>query len=194
VARGATPRTTRLRPDASQDGRSDSSGPEGRRNPYETASGVADFHALRAAYVSNHVASGASVKTCQILARHSSPALTIGVCAKASVQDIQGAVDALADPTAGRPAPESMAATGTEGRRISKRLALHLHIGGAVSGRLPSEMGVRSDQRGGGSNPLPYRVLSAVGGPRRQEAPGGFEPPVEVLQTSALPLGYGADG
>src|SRR5262249_26260189 len=27
---------------------------------------------------------------------------------------------------------------------------------------------------------------------RLQEAPGGFEPPVEVLQTSALPLGYGA--
>jgi hypothetical protein len=24
------------------------------------------------------------------------------------------------------------------------------------------------------------------------EAPGGFEPPVEILQTSALPLGYGA--
>jgi hypothetical protein len=27
---------------------------------------------------------------------------------------------------------------------------------------------------------------------KRKEAPGGFEPPVEVLQTSALPLGYGA--
>ena|GEM_PF-1732236 len=25
-----------------------------------------------------------------------------------------------------------------------------------------------------------------------EEAPGGFEPPMEVLQTSALPLGYGA--
>ena len=24
------------------------------------------------------------------------------------------------------------------------------------------------------------------------EAPGGFEPPIEILQTSALPLGYGA--
>ena len=27
-----------------------------------------------------------------------------------------------------------------------------------------------------------------------QEAPPGFEPGVEVLQTSALPLGYGARG
>ncbi len=26
------------------------------------------------------------------------------------------------------------------------------------------------------------------------EAPPGFEPGVEVLQTSALPLGYGAEG
>jgi hypothetical protein len=27
---------------------------------------------------------------------------------------------------------------------------------------------------------------------KNMEAPGGFEPPVEILQTSALPLGYGA--
>jgi integrase len=65
--------------------------------PYATASGVADFHALRASYVSNLVASGASVKTCQVLARHSSPSLTIGIYAKASVHDIRGAVDALPD-------------------------------------------------------------------------------------------------
>ena len=67
--------------------------------PYETAMGVADFHALRAAYVSNLVASGASVKTCQTLARHSTPSLTIGVYAKSSLQDIKGAVEKLPDPT-----------------------------------------------------------------------------------------------
>jgi hypothetical protein len=27
---------------------------------------------------------------------------------------------------------------------------------------------------------------------KKLEAPGGFEPPVEILQTSALPLGDGA--
>ena len=27
---------------------------------------------------------------------------------------------------------------------------------------------------------------------KKMEAPGGFEPPVEILQTSALPLGDGA--
>jgi len=31
--------------------------------PYETDSGVADFHSLRGVYISNLVASGASVKT-----------------------------------------------------------------------------------------------------------------------------------
>ena len=90
--------------------------------PYETSEGVADFHALRAAYVSNLVASGASVKTCQVLARHSSPSLTIGVYAKASVHDIRGAVDALPDPTADRPIPEAvaLAATGTEGKTVPR--------------------------------------------------------------------------
>src|SRR4051794_39572915 len=52
---------------------------------YETASGVIDFHALRGSYVSHLVSSGASVKTCQVLARHSTPTLTIGLYAKASL-------------------------------------------------------------------------------------------------------------
>ena len=38
-----------------------------------------DFHALWVTDVSSLVASGASVKTCQTLARHSTPHLTIGV-------------------------------------------------------------------------------------------------------------------
>jgi hypothetical protein len=41
--------------------------------------------------------------------------------------------------------------------------------------------------------PLELRDSSLAGGESRREAPGGFEPPVEVLQTSALPLGYGAE-
>src|SRR5512135_2604790 len=85
--------------------------------PYETPSGVIDFHALRAAYVSNLVASGASVKTCQVLARHRTPSLTIGIYAKASLHDIRGAAESLPDPTPTAPRPEALAATGTEGGR-----------------------------------------------------------------------------
>ncbi len=43
-----------------------------------------------------------------------------------------------------------------------------------------------------GLNALNRRVLPLTGGGSRGEAPPGFEPGVEVLQTSALPLGYGA--
>lgn len=48
----------------------------------------------------------------------------------------------------------------------------------------PSES--RSGATSGGS---PWRIGSTPS----LKAPGGFEPPVEVLQTSALPLGDGAD-
>jgi site-specific recombinase XerD len=63
--------------------------------PYETDSGFADFHSLRGDFISYVVSSGASVKTCQTLARHSSPSLTIGIYAKASLHDIAGAVESL---------------------------------------------------------------------------------------------------
>src|SRR5262249_1927755 len=84
--------------------------------PFETASGVVDFHALRGTYISHLVSSGASVKTCQTLARHSTPSLTIGIYAKASLHDIQGAVETLPDLTPGGATPEALAATGTEGK------------------------------------------------------------------------------
>jgi hypothetical protein len=83
--------------------------------PYGTPAGVVDFHALRAAYVSHLVASGASVKTCQVLARHSTPSLAIGLFAKASLHDIKGAVESLPDLTPSAPETEALAATGTDG-------------------------------------------------------------------------------
>ena len=118
--------------------------------PYKTASRVADFHALRAAYVSNLVASGASVKTCQRLARHSTPALTIGFYAKASLHDIREAVENLPDLTPATPTPaDSLAMTGTDlvVTPIEERLAHYLPPGGDVSGRDESLPGVmtRSD-------------------------------------------------
>ncbi len=76
--------------------------------PYSDASGrVADSHALRATYISALVASGASVKTCQTLARHSTPSLTIGIYAKASVHDLTGAVESLPDLAPSDPTPEA---------------------------------------------------------------------------------------
>ncbi len=104
--------------------------------PYETASGVADFHALRAAYVSNLVASGASVKACQTLARHSTPSLTIGVYAKVALHDIKGAVENLPDMTPRESGPEdiALAATGTDNATHKQTLAPYLrHSGDGLS-------------------------------------------------------------
>ena len=108
---------------------------------YETASGVVDFHALRGCYISYLVSSGALVKTCQTLARHSTPSLTIGIYAKASLHDIAGAMDALPEMTPCRPEPEALAATGTGGGPISKPLSLHFPYGGDGSGRELSVIG-----------------------------------------------------
>ena len=55
------------------------------------------------------------MKTCQTLARHSTPSLTIGIYAKASLHDINGAVENLPDLTAPRPQPEALRMTGTDG-------------------------------------------------------------------------------
>jgi integrase len=99
--------------------------------PYETSEGVVDFHALRTASITNLVASGASVKTCQTLARHSSPTLTIGIYAKASLHDIKGAVEDL--PNLTRPAPDrepaTLAATGADGTHKHTLAPSWIHFG-----------------------------------------------------------------
>jgi hypothetical protein len=71
--------------------------------------------ALARNYEGDLVSSGASVKTCQTLARHSTPSLTIGIYAKTSLHDIKGAVENLPDLTPQAPRRESVAATGTDG-------------------------------------------------------------------------------
>ena len=108
---------------------------EAAKIPYETAAGVADFHALRAAYVSNLVASGASVKTCQTLARHSTPSLTIGIYAKTSLHDIQGAVEKLPDPTPRDlvPTPVASPKSGPVPTPISMHFGHHLATAESVS-------------------------------------------------------------
>ncbi len=137
--------------------------------PYKTASGVADFHALRAAYVSNLVASGASVKTCQTLARHSTPSLTIGVYAKVSLHDVRGAVENLPDLTSATPtAAEPMAITGTDSVAIpiSELLAHHLPTAGDVSGREMSRPGGMMDSEAStltNEKPLVSKGLDASG-------------------------------
>lgn len=80
----------------------------------DDAGRVADFHSLRHTFISRIVASGASVKVCQELARHSTPTLTIGRYAHTRLHDLTEALDAL--PGTGTPRLERQAlrATGTD--------------------------------------------------------------------------------
>ena len=83
---------------------------------------VADFHSLRVLFISRVVASGASVKTAQTLARHSTPVLTMNTYSRASLLDVAGAVEGLGDLLTGQPPrseAESQRATGTCGRADS---------------------------------------------------------------------------
>ena len=86
----------------------------------DSAGRVVDFHATRHTYISGIVAGGASVKTAQVLARHSDPSLTIGRYSHARLHDLQSALEALPDqstPEPGaEPQKEALRATGTEGR------------------------------------------------------------------------------
>ena len=95
--------------------------------------------------------------------------------------------------------PEALAATGTDGRRISKDFPLRVPHSGDRSSRKPTETDAMTDLD---INPSGIRLAlekKASDASRRvqtgrgvEEAPPGFEPGMKVLQTSALPLGYGA--
>ena len=84
----------------------------------DAAGRVVDFHALRHSYVSGIVASGASVKICQELARHSTPTLTIGTYAHVRLADLRGALPTVpTSPTDTEAAAGTLAATGTDHQR-----------------------------------------------------------------------------
>jgi integrase len=74
--------------------------------PNETDAGVADFHSLRASYVSAVVRSGANVKTLQTLARHAKPETTLKHYAK-----LRGAVESIPCPPPAARVMEALNAT-----------------------------------------------------------------------------------
>jgi integrase len=56
----------------------------------------ADFHALRHSFITEVVKSGASVKECQTLARHSTPVLTLGKYTHIGISDTRQVIDRMA--------------------------------------------------------------------------------------------------
>jgi len=77
---------------------------------------VFDFHALRHHYISRVVESGASVKVCQELARHSSPVLTLGRYAHVRLADLRKALPTVPTGDSVKPEAVPMRATGTDGK------------------------------------------------------------------------------
>jgi len=57
--------------------------------------GKVDFHALRVAYITHVIESGADIKTAQTLARHSSPQLTLNIYTKARPERLRSTVEQL---------------------------------------------------------------------------------------------------
>jgi site-specific recombinase XerD len=60
-----------------------------------TKDGKVDFHALRVAYITFVVESGADIKSAQTLARHSTPALTLNIYARARQERLAEIADSV---------------------------------------------------------------------------------------------------
>ena len=80
--------------------------------PYETDSGVADFHALRGTCLSWLAAAGVPLKSLQTFARHSTPNLTMNVYTHTLHGSLADAASRL--PNFSRTTPEVLRATGTD--------------------------------------------------------------------------------
>jgi len=148
---------------------------------------VLDFHGTRHTYISGIVAGGASVKTAQELARHSTPTLTIGRYAHARLHDLTAALDALPDMQPSDPPPEPQAATGTDDavpnmaanwQRASRESSTNVAGSCEPTAEIPAAMAQNADE----PNVLPYVTLSD----KRRESAGhrkadgtGFEPAVD---------------
>ena len=77
---------------------------------------VADFHALRASFVSGLVSSGANARVVQTMARHSSAELTLSIYSKLGRDDERHALKRLPALPSTSPTQEAaVAATGTDG-------------------------------------------------------------------------------
>lgn len=169
----------------------------------DSARRVADFHAIgRHAYISAIVAGGASVKSCQELARHSSPMLTIGRYAHTRLHDLRSALDALADPPAAAPSTGAAAlrATGTDDARPmisgdgqpkrAQHVAQQLVRETVLS--LATVRETHTDEADAAEQPQVVGIATVNGGLRRNakgyeiKAPPGLEPGVADLQSAGL--------
>ena len=102
---------------------------------------VIDFHALRHTFITLLVRSGVSVKTAQVMARHSTPSLTIGRYAHADTADVHAALASLPSVVRANPenTPSPKAASGGPVTTLCHDRAPNAHQAGYVEGRKPTQ-------------------------------------------------------
>ena len=91
---------------------------------YETANGVADFHALRHTFITRLAQSGVHPKVAQELARHSTITLTMDRYSHVTLSALGDAVASLPAITTTQ---QTLAATGTDDREIAPPARPHTH-------------------------------------------------------------------
>ncbi len=161
--------------------------------PYETDEGVADFHSLRAYFVSALVRAGASIKEVQTLARHAKPQTTLNHYAKVSMRDLmRGSVESMPVPDITVPGTEARAATGTTGK--APDLSHYFPTAGDGSGRRLSEADGMMSSGPPMAGPMgEAQTVADEGVSRPLSVPdgsgaerGGFEPPNAVSHVNGL--------
>jgi Phage integrase family len=149
-----------------------------------------DFHALRHRFATKLAEAEVPVSVAQSLMRHSTSRLTMDVYTHTDPRAMVEALDRLPHfPSSPLPGTEEIPRPEDTSENA---FPIVCPIAQTATGCDGTHAGVNEPDRASERKPLKRRGLSHVDGVSRIEAPGGFEPPVEVLQTSALPLGYGA--
>jgi hypothetical protein len=151
---------------------------------------VADFHAQRHTYISGIVAGGASVKTAQELARHSTPVLTIGRYSHTRLHDLTGALEALPDLQPSGNDLQAQRATGTDGTTSELSLPANRQQLTGKTTQNGVQRGESDPPRNDDAGCRKVLTLNTLGSNRRNVSKvvrGGIEPPThgfsEALET-----------
>ncbi len=160
--------------------------------PYETDEGTADFHSLRAYYVSALIRSGANVAEFKRLARHAKAETTLKHYAKIAPHNLRGVVESMPDATSATPPLETerMIATGTHPSHEKPFAPILIRSGhgsmrtGAaqdVIGESDVQEGIEGESLQNKAQGGSVRVHSVSGAER-----GGFEPPRPLAEPNGL--------
>jgi integrase len=154
--------------------------------PYRDEAGhVADFHALRHAYITLLGRNGVSPKTAQELARHSDYKLTMKVYTHVGLDDLAGAVNGLPSVLPTETTSDAVRATGTDGRVLGPFLGPRPAISVDFERQAETNAGEMPPRAALGNN-----AVSCVLSENCETTRPGFEPGQREPKSLVLPLHY----